>query len=334
MASELDKLRPSGSYDHALLLREKSGVEFYIDYEKTFESTHCLACGSDNQAFRFKKYGFTHVECVDCLTMFVSPRPGDEAIGAFYNDYEAPQYWTDVLIATASDRKKVQHAPRIEKIRQAAETYGIELSSLIDVGAGNGIFAQAAQESEIFNSVIACDLSDKCINSCAEKGLEVFHGPVGNYDGSASLITMNDLIEHVPDPLKLLQECHSTLNDDGMLMLSTPNGRGFDFLLLGEKTQNVTPPEHLQYFNPSSMTTLLERAGFEVLEVTTPGVLDVWIIKSLLEKGDISFDASTDTFINAMYSSEFDSALPLFQEFIQKAGLSSHMLAFARKAKS
>jgi predicted SAM-dependent methyltransferase len=103
-------------------------------------------------------------------------------------------------------------------------------------------------------------------------------------DESVDLISMNDMIEHLFDPKTFLMQCRTKLVSDGALSIACPNGEGFDYQLMKEMTVNITPPEHLNYFNPNSLSFLLERTGFKVVSIETPGILDVQIVKRALQQ--------------------------------------------------
>ena len=61
--------------------------------------------------------------------------------------------------------------------------------------------------------------------------------------------------------------------------MTTLNGRGFDILLLWNKSKSIAPPLHLNFFNPGSIRILLEKIGFQILEISTPGKLDWDIVE-------------------------------------------------------
>ncbi len=105
---------------------------------------------------------------------------------------------------------------------------------------------------------------------------------------------------------------------------------GFDFQILKDKTENITPPEHLQYFNPYSIKNTLERIGFKVINVSTPGILDVEIIKRQINEKNFSI-SDNNMFLSFLYSLG-DAKIELsFQNFLQENDLSSHMLIFAER---
>ena len=68
-------------------------------------------------------------------------------------------------------------------------------------------------------------------------------------------------------------------------MLTCPNGKGFDFEILGILNDSVDH-EHLNYFNPHSITMLLEKCGFELLETRVSGKLDVELVKRKINENE------------------------------------------------
>ncbi|MCC5910850.1 MAG: class I SAM-dependent methyltransferase [Clostridiaceae bacterium] len=199
----------------------------------------------------------------------------------------------------------------------------------IDVGAGSGAFALALKDTEVFEDVIALDLSEDCVNTCKKSGLTGVKGVINDMDDNyAELICMNDLIEHVYDPLELVLECRRVIKEGGYLQIATPNGEGFDFRILKEETKNITPPEHINYFNTSSIEVLLKRAGFKEIIVETPGMLDVDIILNEIKNG-LSLKNNNEYLEYLMNQDE--KVLSAFQKFLSDNKLSSHMLIVAKK---
>ena len=66
-----------------------------------------------------------------------------------------------------------------------------------------------------------------------------------------------EAIEHVDRPLHLLYDFHESLKDDGILIMSTPNGRVFPF-------DKEKFPEHKLHYTPELLEAQLNTAGFKV----------------------------------------------------------------------
>ena len=280
----------------------------------------------------FVKYGFHHKRCRECFTLFCSPRPADTELFQYYNNYDAPKYWTELLLSTDVQRKSLQYKPRVKKIICFLEDNKRNCSgTAADIGAGSGAFALALQEAGFFERVLAYDFSDNCVQACAEQGIEAEKGSVEDIPGaSIDLLTINDLIEHISAPFRFLRICHRALTPKGVIQIATPNGEGFDFKILKENTDNIAPPEHLNYFNPESITILLQRAGFSTLKVETPGILDTQIVARGVEQKQVDLTRNNE-YLHYLLFGASSQVVQSFQGFLQDNLLSSHMLILAEK---
>ncbi len=325
-----EKMRPNYEYEQVLKQREIDGDAFYSRYHNQFVEIHCPACRSEG-TFSFTKYGFTHLVCPRCKTTYCSPRPTDPLISLYYSSFNASKLWTELLLKADRQRKILQYTPRVEKI---VDTLRLRRKGdggfALDLGAGSGAFATCLKNTGYFDDVFALDISEPCVTACRACGLSARLGTIADIEpGSVDLICMNDLIEHVFDPSTLLQDCREALTKGGFVSIATPNGEGFDFKILKEQTKNITPPEHINYFNPYSMVLLLERVGLTPISIETPGILDVEII---MREKDAGFPLNTrNEYLDYLLGMHDETVLKNFQEFLVENRLSSHMLVIAQK---
>ncbi|MDD5560613.1 MAG: class I SAM-dependent methyltransferase [Candidatus Omnitrophica bacterium] len=327
---KIDLMRPKKLYEDILSQREADAKDFFARYSGQFVEVKCPACGADGRK-SFNKYGFNHKYCSDCQTLYCSPRPDDTLLKFYYNNYPSLAMWTKLLLEADIERKKIQYTPRAKRIIDIMKRLGINSTgTAVDIGAGSGAFAACLKKEGFFRNIIALDLSNDCVGACKRASLDARLGTVDNIDpASVALISINDLIEHLFEPIEFLISCNRALETKGFISIATPNGEGFDFKILKEQTKNITPPEHLNYFNPVSLARLLERAGFEPVSVETPGELDVDII---LKERKSGLDMKTNEFIDYLLGQD-DQVLRNFQKFLSENRLSSHMLVVARKSK-
>jgi hypothetical protein len=86
--------------------------------------------------------------------------------------------------------------------------------------------------------------------------------------------------------------------------------------------------EHLNYFNPASLSLLLNSCGFEVLEALTPGRLDAELVRNKILEDQ--FDVSSQPFLQQVLLENWEQAGEKFQNFLSAAGLSSNLWIIAR----
>ena len=324
------RMRPHGIYEKILEQRKKDGLRFFRLFGKEFIGIDCPACKGKSD-FSFMKHGYRHYTCKKCGTLYCSPRPTEYHLEHYYNNFAAPKAWTRLLIRTEPVRKSLQYAGRAKSLVQSLRENGMRKGgSVVDVGSGSGAFLMALKRTCFFKKLIALDLSRECVDLCRRLGFDSRAGSLSVLsDRTLDLITTNDLIEHLFDPLGFLNDCRRVLRKNGWLAIATPNGEGFDFKIMKSQTRNIVPPEHLNYFNPRSIRILLRRAGFDPVVVETPGKLDVAIIENEMAKG---FPVrQKNEYIAYLLKDCSATAKENFQSFLSRNGLSSHMLVLARR---
>ena len=291
---DINKIRPVKEHIKYYKLLEGCGYSFYEEFNNAFVKVNCPGCGSEEMKEIFIKYNFIHCKCEECNTLFCNPRPKEESLIKYYQNYESALYLKEILLKTDVERKSLQ-------------------------------------DSNFFKKVIALDFNKECVDICLKNGIEARIGSIDKIDDdSVGLLTMNDLIEHVHYPFIFLIKCHSKLVKNGFIFINTPNGEGFDFQILKEKTVNITPPEHLNYFNPYSIGLLAKRAGFKIVKVGTPGILDVQIVMREIENGKINLKKENNFLQYLLYDTS-EETVSNFQKFLTDNLLSSHMFIIARK---
>jgi SAM-dependent methyltransferase len=141
---------------------------------------------------------------------------------------------------------------------------------VLDIGCGFG-------QSLAYHKARGCDVqgveADENIRRVADAfGFNVH---VGLFDpdiyapGSFDYVTMNQVIEHVTDPLKVLSGLNKVLISGGTAVLTTPNAQGWCARLFRRYWINWHTPYHLQFFSRDSIRIAAEQAGLVVSEIRT-----------------------------------------------------------------
>jgi len=106
-------------------------------------------------------------------------------------------------------------------------------------------------------------------------GLDVRQGSLETVElppASFDLITMWDVLEHLPDPKGALLRCGSLLKDGGYLALTTPDTEGFLRKLTGRKwVEYKKIPEHIHFFGKATLRALLLQCGFNTVSMISEG---------------------------------------------------------------
>lgn len=300
----------------------KEDVESMMKEREGFVEVPCPACGSGAWSLAFTKEGFRHLKCSVCETLYISSRPTFDMLMDYYRNALSIKHWNDVLFpATEEARRKKIFNHRVKNVLGACREHDANYDCIVDVGAGFGTFCEIMMGTGQFRRVIAVEPCQELAESCRSHGVETLAGAIEEIDlEDFSVITAFELIEHLFCPRKFIEDCHRALTEGGLLILTTPNIKGFDLAMLGELSQNIGGPNHLQLFHPESLKLLLENCGFEVLEWSTPGKLDAEIVRRKINDGE--FDGFP--FLTFLLTDDF-------QRFLVEKRLSSHMMMVARK---
>jgi hypothetical protein len=145
---------------------------------------------------------------------------------------------------------------------------------------------------------------------------------------SASATSAFEVVERLYDPYAFLTFISQRLVSGGLLFLTTLSISGFDLSLLRGKARNLLPPTHITILSYSGIQSIMKRSGFEVLELSTPGRLDVAIVLDALQRAP---EIQIPAFIRSILLNRGRHVHEAFQDFLQQANLSSHVWVVGRK---
>lgn len=323
-----EEIRQRAALDRYLELVSEDVRTMFSD-RSCFIQIDCPACGNKNYRPQFEKSGFTYVLCPECGTLFVNPRPPAQLLTDYYTSSRSASFWVhDFFQPVAEARREKLFRPRAEYARDIfpRKSRGV----IGDIGAGFGLFLEELRNFWPAAKLIAIEPSDEMADICREKYLEVIPcaiEDVAGWDGQFDLLTSFELFEHLYAPGEFLVKVWNLLRPGGHLLLTTLNGEGFDVQVLWEKSKSVAPPHHLNFFNPGSLTKLLQNRGFTVDRVDTPGKLDWDIVEGMHRNEGIDPGRFWRTIAERAEPNVKDS----LQAWISESGFSSHMRVVAGK---
>jgi 2-polyprenyl-3-methyl-5-hydroxy-6-metoxy-1,4-benzoquinol methylase len=141
---------------------------------------------------------------------------------------------------------------------------------LLDVGCGSGEWL--ASMSNLGWTVEGVDFDEQAVEAARRRGVRAAHGTLEEQRftaGSFDVVTVNHVIEHVPDPSSLLKECRRVIKPGGRLVVATPNCKSFGHAIFKENWRGLEPPRHLQILSPLALRRYLSEAGFKQVRIMT-----------------------------------------------------------------
>jgi SAM-dependent methyltransferase len=323
-----NEIRPEALYKRYIELSHEDAEHCFGDEERFHVA--CVACGSLKNTNEFVKYGFQYVTCRGCQSLYQSPRPSLLAFESFYKNSVSSNYWADVFFpAVAEIRRDLIFRSRVDQLSAMVKESGDKIERLVDVGAGYGIFLDEWRKHDPKARLIAVEPSESLAAECRHKGFETSENiaeEVEGYDDFADLVVCFEVLEHVFDPLSFVKSLTRLARPGGLVFLSTLSIDGFDLQFLWDKSKQISPPHHINFLSVDGFKKLFERAGLTDISVTTPGKLDVDIVRnSCLENPDL---IDGQRFIQKLMDQS--DLRDSFQAFLAENALSSHVWVIGR----
>jgi 2-polyprenyl-3-methyl-5-hydroxy-6-metoxy-1,4-benzoquinol methylase len=247
----------------------------------------CPVCGSRKPAPLFTKDGFEMVRCTVCGCVHVAQDPAAIDFDALYGE----AYYTGGSEAVFADYVGQEAARRAQARRKLWTLRHLpprvpRSGRLLDVGCAAGFFLA---EARAHYEVQGVELSAWSSAYARDRlGVPVITGTLQQAALGADrfdVVTLWDVIEHVPDPVPLLTEACRVLRPGGRLVLTTGDWGSRYAQRKGADWHLMTPPWHLTMFSRDTLANAAARAGLRVVAWRSEGVAGdgrVWRNKAAL----------------------------------------------------
>jgi 2-polyprenyl-3-methyl-5-hydroxy-6-metoxy-1,4-benzoquinol methylase len=227
----------------------------------------CPVCAA-TFASGFAKAGVVYSVCRGCGGAFARRVPEGEAVR--YRDY-------------LPELTRTLPVPTRRRYRELLATFlpFRRTGRLLDVGCGSGFFVEEASAAGF--AAEGSEISAAAAGFARGRGLFVHLGTLaeaGLPAGAFDVVTLFEVVEHLPDPAALIAEAAGLLRPGGLLYLTTPNFGGLTRRLLGP-AWSVIAPEHVSLLTARSLRALARRAGLDVLRIGSRNLLPHELARAL-----------------------------------------------------
>lgn len=304
-------------------------IDYLLKYKNKFIDINCPTCNQKNTTLKFIKNGFKYLECENCTMLYISPRPTFDILKSFYANSVNYKFFNDYIFPSSKEvRREKMFIPRVEKVIKLCQKNNINTNNILEIGAGYGLFLEEMQKRNLFDNIYGIEASDSLYERSKDLGFNVYNGIFEelNIKQTFDVIVSFEVIEHIFNPSDVIKKIFSMLNDNALLIMTFPNYNGFDISTLKEASDSIDH-EHLNYFNEKSIKLLLEESGFKDIQITTPGVLDVDLVRNKI----LNEKFAPEPFINDICVNKYNKVGNKFQQFLIDNKLSSNMMITAMK---
>lgn len=273
---------------------------------------HICPCCQGKVKYFFSKWGFNFLRCQECYSIFsdVSQNICEEYMRTdeIIRCRTSNTYQIDEFQHRREQWRELLEWLEFRCYRYLSANEGLDI---IDYGNRFIKFVELIRDARLCKNY---ELRDSIIK-VEQKHID-----------KADIILYMTNIQQTLNPIEELQKIRSSMKRDGILFLSSRLGTGFDVLTLKENNEKIMPLEHMLLPSIKGLEKILSMSGFRILEIVTPGNLDVAYV--LRNKDKIADEAS---FLQYMFSECDGKVFNELQRFLQKNRLSSYVQIIARK---
>ena len=237
------------------------------------EVQRCPVCGESSEGSEAAAsfYGGSYHHCLNCDHYFVIKRPSKESLENFYatsQEYQATYADPDLVKV----RLETVAAPKAEWVLKTfRDQYGKNPRSLLDVGAGSGHMVKAFRDQGIEADGI--EISESGIEfakrnfGIALERLDFIGRDTPDRFAAYDVITFWGCLEHVPDPIRMLEAARGRLNQKtGMVVAEVPRWHSLTTeiqkLFTHRIVRHLEPSSHLHVFSDASLASTYGISGF------------------------------------------------------------------------
>ena len=215
-------------------------------------------------------FHYQMVRCKNCSLVFSKKILSDEVLLQLYSQSKVTfDEYTDII--------------RRDYIRPLAPFLSKNPGqSALEIGCSSGFFLEELLERG-FQNVYGCEPSAEAKAKASPRVREnIFSGffSGGLYEkNSFDLVCSFQTLDHLSDPLEIVEACHDVLKPGGLAYFITHDVDGVQAKILRDKSP-IIDVEHVYLFNRKTLRKLFERTGFETLEVAdmkNSYPLDYWL---------------------------------------------------------
>lgn len=242
-----------------------------------FTAVSCALCGADDSQILFVGqdywYGsvgdFPLCQCRRCGLIYQNPQPAAESIGQYYPSAYAP--FVPALQDIPSAWRRWGMRRFVAKQIALVERFALPPGKALDIGCATGNFLAGLRDAGW--DVAGVELDERAAEYARTvQRLAVKTGTLAAADLTANhfdLVTMWHVLEHVHEPVETLQEVARVTRPNGWLVIAVPNPDSWETRCFGRYWAGWDLPRHLYILDKAVMRRLLQKTGWEMVDVTT-----------------------------------------------------------------
>jgi SAM-dependent methyltransferase len=219
----------------------------------------------------FRSLSFSFVRCADCGLVYLRERPAPEDVGLYYPEtYKCFQSYEDRGLIM----QKLALTVARGKLKQISSLIPAGNNTLLDYGCGSGTWLALLKELGCKYRMIGTDITGGPLQDLRARGIEAYQCDETTLrkhvkPGSVGVVHLFHVIEHLPNAGRVLEAIHEVLTPGGVLIGQTPNVESLGRRVWGDLWNQWHAPQHFVLFSDETLKRHAEKAGFEVVRISS-----------------------------------------------------------------
>lgn len=229
----------------------------------------CILCGDTESTPVVEMNGYHIVTCNTCKFVYTTPLPTEEDVRNFYLNEDKYETYKKKLTPLKRFKRRMRYKNRARFIKKFFPA-GKKIR-LLELGCYHGDFIHALHDDPQFDAM-GIDIDESALRIARELGLNVKKGTLEDLqfeNESFDCIYSCHVMEHVLDPISVINECDRILAKGGIYMAIVPSVSHIKYKIYGKKWKYFSPPHHLWYFSNETFKRYVEKVGLKTEYVSS-----------------------------------------------------------------
>jgi SAM-dependent methyltransferase len=210
------------------------------------ERKHCPLCNSGASYHLVNLQDFEIVKCSICGFVYVRNPRADTSSGFKFN--------VDI------NKPHIRHMQIVQLIGGCFDN--INDLDVVEIGSGYGHLAHLVKKGLPRANYTGFELSKQRAAFCLDNKINVINGPFVSQTESCDVVVMDNVLEHILDPMGLLYAAENSLRKGGIVIIIVPNRNDLRrFYPAWRKRHYWQPGCHINYFSFSDVLYMASKTG-------------------------------------------------------------------------
>ncbi|MEP6728393.1 MAG: class I SAM-dependent methyltransferase [Bacteroidota bacterium] len=244
-------------------------------------------CKTQDWEYRATTDWYTYLQCPFCQTLFIKEVLHDDLLNIYPPDYYSFSAKAGRSIFKLKDAwDRYYYKSLLKKIDAVS-------LSVLDIGGGTGEVLDSLKKADNrigYTEII--DIDKGSAHTARQKGHVYTHSTIEKYttDKKFHVILLLNIIEHVGNPVQIIEKAGGLLAEDGIIVIKTPNADSLDARLFrNHYWGGLHCPRHWVIFTDHSFKMMIKQSSLILknIKFTQGAPFWSWSLLNLFRKKDI-----------------------------------------------